>query len=59
VSWVSRRRANKIEKRTGHVADDPWCIYWRGDFAGVDLNARCPLCPMPAGNETTEGTAQK
>lgn len=28
----------------GHDADDSLCRYWAGDFAGVRLSARCPIC---------------
>lgn len=30
--------------RAGHIADDSNCVYWLGDFAGVNLRARCPIC---------------
>lgn len=41
---VSRARADRIERKKGHVADDPTCTYWAGDFAGVRLHATCPVC---------------
>ena len=28
----------------GHDAEDSRCTYWAGDFAGVRLSARCPIC---------------
>lgn len=38
--------ASQVAKaaRHGHDANDSRCSYWMGDFAGVDLRARCPIC---------------
>lgn len=44
ASGPSRKRADRIRARSGHVADDPFCREYSGDFAGVDLAARCELC---------------
>lgn len=41
---VDAARAKRIKKSTGHIADDPHCRYWKGDFAGADLNGECVIC---------------
>lgn len=49
MTWPSRlvrkkpRWADTAEKH-GHDANDAMCNRWRGDFAGVNLHARCPIC---------------
>lgn len=31
-------------RSAGHNAHDSNCVKWMGDFAGVDLKARCLVC---------------
>lgn len=45
---ISARRSDAILAKTGHNAHDSYCSKWRGDFAGVNLQARCKICrPEP------------
>lgn len=39
---VSSTRPTMI--RALHYTDDSECVFWAGDFAGVNLKAVCPVC---------------
>lgn len=39
---VSSARTTMI--RVLHDTNDSECIFWAGDFAGVNLHAVCPVC---------------
>lgn len=48
---VDAARAARIKRSTGHIADDPQCRYWKGDFAGADLHGECGICRTSSDKE--------
>lgn len=48
---VDAARASRIKKGNGHLADDPRCRYWKGDFAGADTHAECGICRTQSDRE--------
>lgn len=41
---VDSARATMHKLATQHDPNDSECIFWAGDFAGVNLRAVCPVC---------------
>lgn len=37
-------RSQRIALMTGHDPDDPECKHYRGDYAGIYLEAECKIC---------------
>lgn len=46
VLWRKLMKAGGGPDKKMHNADDSECIFWAGDFAGVDLRAVCPVCEV-------------
>ena len=49
--WDSLASRTRRASRQGHDPNDSLCTFWAGDFSGVDLSAKCPVCrPSPSPN---------
>lgn len=40
-------RLGKARDWVRHTPDDSECVFWAGDYAGVNLRATCEICNPP------------